>query len=172
MAFQLVFVVESDEKSKSDYIYIRSILEEDYHISKLKDVKISAVFMGGKGNYQKKNVLNKIVALRKGYQKIGDTYVLYCFDTDKYDSDPNDGKVLEEEQQYCKKNGYEFIWFCHDIEEVFLGSSVAADEKVERAKQYSRQNQIKNVKRECLKSERMTKGKSNLLTVLKRCFDS
>ena len=34
MAYQLIIVVESDEYSKSDYIYINSILNEVYEIKK------------------------------------------------------------------------------------------------------------------------------------------
>ena len=60
MACQLIFVVESDEKSQSDYLYIRAVLNNRYKIIKNNDIKISSVFMGGKGNYNKKKTVNKI----------------------------------------------------------------------------------------------------------------
>ena len=168
MAVQIVIVVEADERSRSDYIYIRSVLEKWFNLHKLSDVKISAVFMGGKGNYNKNKIVNAINTYIKGFSALGKTHVVYCFDTDKYDSDPYDRKLLDDEYKYCRENGYDFVWFCHDIEEVFLGKSVAKSEKTDKARRYSANNGIDNINKENLKAKTMTKGKSNLLCVLSK----
>ena len=166
MAFQIIFVMEADAKSRSDYIYIRSILDEYYNFRSRNDVKISEVFMGGKGNYKKKKVINSIKADIKKYSAIGETHVIYCFDTDDYDKDPDDRKLLSDEEKYCRDNDYEFVWFCHDIEEVFLGKSVAKSEKTDIARRYSANNLVRNVNKNSLASKKMSKGKSNLRMVL------
>ncbi len=171
MPFQIVLVMETDEKSRTDYIYIRSILEKYYNLSQLRDVKISPVFMGGKGNYNKKKVINAINSYKRQYKKIGESYVIYCFDTDKYESNPLDQKLLIEEERYCKDNGYEFVWFCHDVEEVFLGRSVAASEKVAEAKKYITNKMVEKVSMANLKAEKMSKQKSNVVLVLEEIFD-
>ena len=171
MAFQIVLVMEADDKSRTDYIYVKSILERKYNLSRRTDVKISPVFMGGKGNYNKKKVQNKINGVIKQYQKIGESFVIYCFDTDKYESNTADQTAITEEKQYCLENGYEFVWFCHDVEEVFLGKSVASGEKVAEAKKYITNNMVDKVKMNNLKSQVFTKGKSNLLLILEDAFN-
>ena len=168
MAIQIVIVVEADERSRSDYIYIRSVLEKWFNLHMLSNVKYSAVFMGGKGNYNKKKIVNEINTHVKRFNALGETHVVYCFDTDKYDSDPYDRKLLSDEEKYCKDNDYDFVWFCHDIEEVFLGKSVAKSEKTDKARRYSANNGIDNIDKENLKAKTMTKGKSNLLCVLNK----
>ena len=170
MGIQLVFVVETDERSRTDYIYINSVLEELYHVRMANNVKLSTVFMGGKRNYNKRKVISRIEALCKGYRNNGETKVIYCFDTDKYDTDPQDKRILNEEENYCRTNGYEFVWFCHDIEEVFVGVSVEDNEKVNRAKQYAVNKEVTNLKYINLKSKFISKGKSNLLYVIDKCL--
>lgn len=170
MAFQIVFVVESDERSRSDIIYIRSVLDKLYNFRSRSDVKVSEVFMKGKGNYNKKKITNAVKAQIKGYQINGETHVIYCFDTDKYDSDPIDTKILKEEEKFCRDNGYEFVWFCHDVEEVFLGHSVPRSEKTNWARKYSANDWIEIVKLDNLKSNVMAKGRSNLTIVLEKFF--
>ena len=166
MSFQLILVVEADERSKSDYLYIRSVLTEWYGIQSKTDLKVTPIYMGGKGNYRKK--IKEINKYKKAYAHIGNSQVIFFFDTDKYDSLPDDQRLLHEEEQYCRENGFEFVWFCHDIEEVFLGKSVLKSEKTEKAKQYSISNRIKILKRKNVGSTSMVKGKSNLIIVLEK----
>ena len=126
--------------------------------------------MKGKGNYKK--VGKRISALQKIYKNIGESYVIYCFDTDKYNVDSEANRILCEEKKYCVDNGYDFIWFCHDIEEVFLGKSVAKSEKTEKAKQYITRHKIKDLRRAKLKSNVMARGKSNLLLILEKYLNN
>ena len=163
MACQLIFVVESDEKSQSDYLYIRAVLNNRYKIIKNNDIKISSVFMGGKGNYNKKKTVNKINGFKRQYSKNGESYVIYCFDTDQFEIKHEDKTVLDKEKQYCKENGYDFVWFCHTVEEVFWGEVSAKADKTKKAILFSAKPKLQNVD---LKSNMMRKGKSNLMIVL------
>ncbi len=170
MAHQLIFVVEAAESSKSDNIYIRSVLDEYFDFRSRSDIKVNTVYMDGRGNYKKRNIINKINKFAKEYNKLGATSVIYCFDTDKFDCDPEDKNKFEEEANYCRMNDYDFVWFCHDVEEVFVGKSVDKNEKTNIAKQYSSNDGIKKVKKSNLRSTKMTKGKTNLLFVLEKYY--
>ena len=166
MALQIILVIETDEKSRSDYIYISSVLDKWYNLRMLTDVKITPIFMRGKGNYTKKRIANVIEASKKNYSKIGETVVIFCFDTDKYDSDQTAQNILSEEEKYCKDRGYEFVWFCHDIEEVFLGESIPNTEKTARARKYASSRGVNSVNHNNLRANKMAQKKSNLMTVL------
>ena len=50
MALQLIFVVETNSKCKSDWIYIKSTIEKFYQFD-TANTKFSVVYMNGKGNY-------------------------------------------------------------------------------------------------------------------------
>lgn len=171
MGIQLVFVVETDEKSRSDYIYIKSILDYRYKIQLENRIKISPVFMRGKENYNQRRVANKIDSLCKQYRRNGETKVIFCFDTDQFDINPIDQKMLIEKEIYCRKNNYEYVWFCHDIEEVFLGYSVADNEKTKYASKYATHNDVNKVVINNLKSDIKVRKKSNLVLVLDRILD-
>ncbi len=171
MAHQLMFALESDEKSRSDYMYIKSVLNKWYNLNSRNDVKVSPVFMRGKGNYNKSGVIKRIKELIKNYRMTGDSQVIYCFDTDKYENNPNDSKLLSDAEEYCRHNGYEFVWFCHDIEEVFLGKTVPKSEKTAAAKRYLMINGINDVCEDSLSAKKIAPKKSNLLTVLRRLFE-
>ena len=167
MAMQIILVMEASERSRSDYIYISSILDLWYDFRLRSDIKITRIFMDGKGNFNKKKIVNKIDRAIKEY-KNGDSHVVYCFDTDKYDSNPDDLKVLQEEQKYCDENGYDFVWFCHDIEEVFLGASVSKSEKTDKAKEYIVNNGTDKLDKDDFKAETISKKRSNLIRVLEK----
>lgn len=166
MGIQLIFVVEADEKSRSDYIYIKSVLDSEYNIRLNNDIKLSPVFMKGKGNYNQRRIKSKIDALCKQYGRIGDSKIFFCFDTDQFDIKPEDKKSLAEKESFCRKNNYEFVWFCHDIEEVFLGQSVADSEKTKCANKFAARTGIKGVKMSNLRSKTMVGKKSNLVLEL------
>ena len=166
MAIQIIFVMEADEKSRSDYMYIRTVLDKHYNILQRKDIKIMPVFMGGKGNYQKAKVERTITGNVKKYSVNGESKIVYCFDTDKYDSNPEDSKLLNQEQDYCASKGYDFVWFCHDIEEVFLGHSVKQSEKTDIARKFMANASKSAIVVNNLNVDSIGKGKSNLIRVL------
>ncbi len=59
---QLIIVVESDVKAKSDYQYISTLIRHRYNLLD-GTVAITPVYLGGKGNYLK--VKDKIKPLLK-----------------------------------------------------------------------------------------------------------
>ena len=166
MGIQLLFVVETNEQSKSDYIYIKSVLDTVYNCRILNDVKLSPVYMRGKGNYKQNRITKQIESLQNKYKKVGNTKVIYCIDTDQFDKKTDDKRILNEIEFFCKKNGYDFVWFCHDVEEVFLGHSVPSCDKTKCANIYASRNGISRINKDYLKSEIRVKQKSNLINVL------
>ena len=59
MGLQLVICVEANKSSQSDFIYIKDTIEEFYQIGG-SSVKLSHVYMNGKGNYRSKGVQRNI----------------------------------------------------------------------------------------------------------------
>lgn len=53
MGLQLIFVVETNKKCKSDWIYIKDTIDYFYQYDPTQ-TKFSVVFMDGKGNYKAK----------------------------------------------------------------------------------------------------------------------
>ncbi len=60
MGLQLIFVVETDKKCKSDWIYIKDTIDRFYQYDQAH-VKLSPIYMGGKGKYtaKEKEILKK-----------------------------------------------------------------------------------------------------------------
>ena len=138
MGVQLIFVVETNKKCNSDWIYIKDTIEHFYNYDRTQ-LKLSAVYMDGKGNYRSKKKEREINSLISQYSitsKNNCSMVLYCFDCDDYDSNVADLNFLEEVRQYCRKQCYEFIWFCKDVEEVYLGKRINDSQKKKDNCQY------------------------------------
>ena len=137
----LVFVVETTENNDSDKMYISKYISICCpQLKESPDNLLSWVYLNGKGNYRKGSVLKKVNDLIARYNRFhpneNDTYVLYCVDID----DTNQTASAEENKQinkeieaFCRKEGYELVWFNRTIEEVFLGRTVkqAKDKKRE-----------------------------------------
>lgn len=161
--------VEAGTQSKSDWMYIKSTIEHFYGRDN-SNVKLSPIFMGGKGNYKTDKIRNKIRNLRKQYsvgtRTANNTYVLLAVDCDECLKKYEDSQFIEDIRKYCKDNGYEFVWFCRDIEEVYLGKTVNDSDKKSMAEVFFSQKKIKRIDSARLKSSRMTPGNSNLMVVL------
>lgn len=56
---QIIICVEANKKSKSDYYYIKKIIDTYYNID--DKIKLTPIYLGGKGNYKKEKFLNKII---------------------------------------------------------------------------------------------------------------
>ena len=169
---QIIFVVETNDKKKVDDIYINKFIRSYYDLSS-NDVTIKFVHMCGKANYKNKTVVTKINKFRN--QNInGENIVIYCFDTDRIDKENDDIKFLKEVEEYCKNNLYELIWFCYEIENVFLGRTVSDENKVVEAIKYLGKEVsyddkiIKNLSID--KNEKKTNNKSNMVLVLNKYF--
>ena len=94
--------------------------------------------------------------------------VIYCFDCDKQDSKEDDRKFLEKAKKYCKEHEYEFVWFCKDVEDVYLGKQVDRSEKTKEAVRFKKNNLIKKVDSKNLVAQTYKAKTSNIMKVLDR----
>ena len=143
-------------------------------------VKFSFVFMGGKGKYRTKSVVTKIKQNIKKFslndngkkktQNKSDagscSTVIYCFDCDGYNKNAEDHRFLKEVQQYCKEMNYDYVWFCRDVEEVYLGERIPDHLKKEKAALFKSKKQIQHIDKRRLEAEDYNVGRSNLMKVL------
>lgn len=105
MGLQLIFVVETNSKCKSDWIYIRDTIERFYRYDRTQ-VKFSPVYMDGKGKYEKKERdIARLLAQYASTSKTNRSKVIYCFDCDDYDSKPDDLNFLNQAKRYCANRG-------------------------------------------------------------------
>ena len=128
MPIQLIIAVEANKESRSDYRYIDPFIKRYF---KIGTNKISYVYMGSKRNYSDKGIKNQINSLIKSYKKTGESYVIYCFDTDDFSVSPdhqaNDEKIKKELVHNC-----DIVWFNRDIEEVFINSRLENSEEKDK----------------------------------------
>ena len=157
----IIFCVETNRQANTDWIYISETLRRFYNTEQIKKDRI---YMGTKGKYKSRNVIDEINSWKKVYKD--ELVVVYCIDTDQYESNANHKKELEEIERYCKDKGYEFVWFCHDVEEVYLGESIANTAKKKESIRFLRSNNIKKIDSKQLCGATMRKSYSNIMTVL------
>lgn len=169
---QIIFVVETNNISKTDDMYISKLIKDNYDLSS-NDITYKFVHMGNKYLYKGKKVITDI---RKfvNINKKGINHIIYCFDTDRIDTNIESIEFFKQVEIYCKNNDYELIWFCYDIENVFIGKSVSDDKKVSFATNYFSKNINYNksiVKRLSTNdNEVKTNKKSNILLILNKYF--
>lgn len=74
-------------------------------------LKLSPVYMDGKGKYKQKE--KKVKSLISQYSKASKgnkSKVIYCFDCDEYDNKIEDLTFLKTVKKYCDDRGYDFIY--------------------------------------------------------------
>lgn len=129
MGVQLILVVEANRSCKSDWIYIKSTIDYFYQYDRTK-LKLSPVYMDGKGKYKKKEKeINSLISQYSKALKENKSKVIYCFDCDEYDNKTEDLTFLKTVRKYCDDKGYDFIWFCKDVEQVYLGKKMDNSQK-------------------------------------------
>lgn len=168
MALQLIICVESDKRARTDNIYIKETLDRFYNIG--SNVNINYINMGGKSNYKAKGVVRQINQYARDF-KLGETIVIICIDTDQFEKDANQKKELEEISSYVASRSYELVWFCHDVEEVYIGKSIVKDAKKNRAVDFKKKNEIKNVDEKKIASNKKIKSSSNMLEVFDKYLE-
>ena len=155
---QLIFVVESNKESKSDYFYISETVKKYYNFS---GHKLTDIYMDGKGKYNKKeHEIRKSISKYKGESK-----VFICYDIDN----PNNPAYIINSniEKYAKSNNYDLIWFYEDVESVYLKTPIPNSEKTQAAKKFVSLNKIENVKEnDLVQKEISKKNSSNILSVL------
>ena len=166
MGLQLIFVVETKKSCKSDWIYIKDTIEHFYQYDPAH-TKLSSVYMGGKGKY--KNKEKEILSLISQYalgSKSNKSKVIYCFDCDDYDVKQEDSNFLKAVQQYCTDKKYDFVWFCKDIERVYLGKKVDDSQKKNEAENIKKNKLIRNADTNKLSVNNYVTNTSNIMRVL------
>ena len=163
MGIQMILCLETNKRANTDYIYIKEVLE--YLYQQNNQIKISIVYMNTKSKYQCKNVLREIERKTRDYIH-GKTKVIYCIDTDDYEKNAKHAAEFSEIQQFCERTGYDLIWFCHDVEEVFLGKKIPDSSKVQEAGAFRRKNRIAKLSLKELSRNTMGTCHSNILNVL------
>ena len=162
---QLIFCLESNSKAKIDWIYIKEVVDSFFTYGNY--IKFSPVYMGGKTNYKRDKTIKEIKSLTNTIR--GESIVIYCIDADLIESDPDRRREFDEIKAYCSNEGYEFIWFHRNVEDVFLGRMVEQSEKIREAERFKRQALIKNVNLGKLRSRTETASQSsNIITILKK----
>ena len=189
MGLQLIFVVETNKKCKSDWIYIKDTIDK-FYIYDMAHVKLSTVYLGGKTKYNDNGKKKEVAKLLKQYNNASTenkSVVIYCFDCDDYDTKPDDETFLEDVKKFCEKENkeeeqkvkkkeennkkswkvkYEFVWFCKDIERVYLGREVSDKEKKKESEKFKKNKLINKVNEGNLSAESYRNNSSNILTVL------
>ena len=92
--------------------------------------------------------------------------VIYCFDCDDYDSNQRDSEFLDEVKEYCEDNGYRFVWFCKDIEQVYLNKKVADKEKKSVSFSFKEKKLIESVDCSKLLVDAYRSNTSNIMRIL------
>lgn len=189
MGLQLIFVVETNKKCKSDWIYIKDTMDK-FYLYDMAHVKLSTVYLDGKTKYKDNGKKKEVENLLRQYINLtsqNKSVVIYCFDCDDHDTKADDKTFLEDIQEFCKKKNeeekqkvkkneennqdvwkvkYEFVWFCKDIERVYLGKEVNDKQKKEKAVNFKANNLINKVNERKLSAESYRNNSSNILSVL------
>ena len=166
---QVILCVETNKQANTDVGYVDAVIKKLYQIG--TEIKLQYKYFNGKGGYnapkQLKEIKNDIAAL-KGRAS---SEVIYCIDTDKYDSDAEVQKLNADIENFCHQNGYKFIWFCRDVEEVFLHKTVDDSKKKEAVAKFKAGNDLGQANEQTLSAKFIARKKSNMLLVLDQVLD-
>lgn len=166
MGLQLIFVVETNKKCKSDWIYIKETIERFFRINPAQ-TKLSTVYLDGKGKYSTKSKEIKLLESQyRSMSKENRSQVILCLDCDDYDIKVEDAEFLKKAKQYCEQNNMEFVWFCKDIERVYIGKKVPDAEKKDEAAKFKSKKLIEKVEKRKLSADTYTHNTSNIINVL------
>lgn len=159
----MILCVETKKSADTDSIYILDTINRWYKVD--NKVKISKINMNSKSRYNSKDVVREIAKKKKEFV-LGDTHVIYFIDTDQYDRNPEHERELKEITRYCEDNGINLVWFCHDVEEVFLGHKVSDSQKVQEATTFRRKRKIEEIQIEKLSCNTQRAYVSNIMNIL------
>lgn len=168
MGLQLIICVETNKKCNSDFIYIRSTINRFYDVDNA-NIRITPVYLDGKGKYASGKVKKEVASFKNQYKaaaKNNSSIVIYCFDCDNYDTKTEDLRFLNEARKYCDENGFRFVWFCKDIEDVYLGKQISDNQKKKEAAGFAVKKGIKSIERSSLMEKAFKIHCSNLCLVL------
>ncbi|MCM1302953.1 MAG: hypothetical protein NC306_02375 [Butyrivibrio sp.] len=121
--------------------------------------------MNTKSRYASRDVEKEIDQKTRDFTH-GDTRVIYCIDTDQYERNMEHAAEFNDISQFCAGKNYDLIWFCHDVEEVFLGKRISDSEKVSEASSFRRKKKIEEIPGDKLSCKEKRMCTSNILSVL------
>ena len=160
----VILCVETNKKAKTDVVYIDAVIKQLYCID--SEIKLQYEYFSGKGGYKDTTVIENIEKDINALKERSLSQVVYFIDSDKYDSNPEDQQLNTDIENFCRKNGYKFVWFCRDIEEVFLHKTVGDSKKKAEVLKFKKGNNLGKATEETLSSRVMARKKSNMLLVL------
>ena len=162
MSKRLLFCVETTKQANTDYAYIRETI--DHYYAPDKKTVLRSIPMNSKTRYNSNKVREEI----RKQSGPKDTHVIYCIDTDKFDTSPEDKTLLEKIRQYCDSQEYDFVFFCRDVEDVYCGGSVPDTEKSLAIKRFRTTHAIEHMETGLLEKRQYQRHCSNILCVLDR----
>lgn len=161
---QLLFCLETNKKAATDLIYINETISRFYQLTNKE--KLSQIYMGSKTKYNAKDITSKITKSVKDYT-LGKTHVIFCIDVDDFESNPDHIREYNDIVTFCNQNQYELIWFCHDVEDVFLKKRISDHEKVKEAGAFRQRKGIESLTISSLtSSNNHLVHSSNIMSVL------
>ena len=73
---------------------------------------------------------------------------------------------LKKVRQYCVEQKYDFVWFCKDVEQVYIGKKVDDSQKKKEAAKFKARKQISTVDSKKLLINNYQINTSNIMSVL------
>lgn len=162
----ILICVETTCGAKTDSIYIDKTLKTLYNID--NETKIDYVYFTSKTMYGDNGIKRKIEQKIKGFS---DATIVYCFDSDDIFINAETILLNKKIEKHCKFNGYKIVWFCRDIEEVFLHRRVKKTEKLSEAAKFNSKNGVGEATVESLsRADVSSKKTSNFACVFDAFF--
>ena len=164
---QLLLAVECSKESKSDEMYIKSFINKYFDVG---FNKLSFVYLNGKTNYKNiKNTINKKVR-----EYSGSSHVIFCLDTD---SNTPDNKALNDDiVSFASTNNFDLVWFCKDIEDVFLNRKISKNVKSDTATSFYKKKDYSKIKVSSFSINKnwneLNPKNSNLYTIINKYLNS
>lgn len=162
----ILIVVETTKNANTDGLYISKAIQHLYNIG--NEIKIHYEYLTSKTKYGDKGIIKKI---NKDVKNFSESYIIYCLDTDNINSNHAQIEINSQIKQFCHEKGYEIIWFCRDIEEVFLHKRINDTQKVAEAKRFGSRNGIGRATVSTLSCEPNNNKKSNFIKVLDKYLE-
>lgn len=155
---QLILCVETPKKANTDGLYISKALKTLYVID--NNIKLTYIYCEGKTKYA-----SKLKEIKVAKSKIKDSIVIYLFDTDAIDVDIKHQKLNKDIIDFCDNNGFYYVWFYRDIEEVFLNHSVPNNSKTKEAAKFSNSAGLGVATYDSLSSKKLIRYRSNFTII-------
>lgn len=163
---RILCCVETTKQADTDYQYIRETIRFFYN--EPSNIVVRPIYMESKSRYNSKSVIEQI---KRNSQNCNNTNVIYFIDTDDWNTSANDEKTIQQIQKYCIDNGYDFVFFCKDIEDVYWGKRVADTEKINAVKKFKSTHAIEKMEPKRLYRKRYQIHCSNIMNVLDKYWD-